>query len=91
MLFMVIERFKEACEESIAERFRLSGRMLPQGVVYHASWIDPREGRCFQVMEAPGLESLNAWAANWSDLVEFEIIQVLPSAAYWSARVPEQG
>lgn len=90
MLFMVIERFKDGSTESIAERFRHSGRLLPEGVVYHASWIDPTTGRCFQVMEAPGQGSLNVWAARWGDLVEFEIIPVMSSAEFWSTRVPEQ-
>jgi hypothetical protein len=52
MLFMVIEHFKDGNPNPIGERFRHSGRMLPQGVLYHASWIDPAAARCFQVMEA---------------------------------------
>ena len=42
MLFMVIERFKDA--RAIGERFERMGRMLPDGVVYHASWVEPRGG-----------------------------------------------
>ncbi len=35
--------------------------------------------RCYQVMEAadPGL--INQWVANWSDIVDFEIIPVITS------------
>ena len=36
MLFMVIERFKGGDARSVGERFRHSGRMLPEGVAYHA-------------------------------------------------------
>ncbi len=41
MLFMVIERFKDGNAQAAGERFRHSGRMLPEGVEYHASWVDP--------------------------------------------------
>jgi hypothetical protein len=50
MLFMVIERFKNADARPIGERFKESGRMLPEGVEYHGSWVDAAAARCFQVM-----------------------------------------
>jgi hypothetical protein len=53
-------------------------------VVYHASWVDPAAGRCFQLMEAPEAESLAPWTARWDDLVDFEIVPVLTSADFWS-------
>jgi hypothetical protein len=60
MLFKVIERFK--CDaELIGERLRQAGRMLPEGITYHASWIDSAGVRCFQLMEALDLESLTPW------------------------------
>ena len=73
MLFMVIERFKDPPQ--IGERFERSGRMLPEGVTYLASWIDSAAARCFQIMEAPDLESLNIWVSRWDDLMDFEIVQ----------------
>ncbi len=84
MLFMVIERFKGGRTEPVGERFRGSGRMLPNGVVYHASWVDPAGTRCFQLMEAadPGL--VDAWARRWDDLVDMEIVPVMTSAEFWS-------
>jgi hypothetical protein len=84
MLFVVIERFKSGDPKPIGERFRVKGRMLPEGVQYQASWIDPVVGRCFQIMEAPSLESLSEWTHRWDDLVDFEIVPVLTSAEYWA-------
>ena len=38
MLFMVIESFKGGDASRAGERFKTQGRMLPDGVAYHASW-----------------------------------------------------
>jgi hypothetical protein len=84
MLFMVIEHFKGGNAKLIGERFRQSGRMMPDGVVYHASWLEPAGDRCFQVMEAPSAELLNIWVSRWNDLMDFEIIPVLTSVDFWS-------
>ena len=81
MLFMVIEHFKNP--KPIGERFQRSGRMLPEGFIYHASWIDSKNARCFQIMEAPDRDSLNPWIAAWQDLVDFEVMPVLTSAEFW--------
>jgi hypothetical protein len=35
-------------------------------------------------MEAPTIDALNLWVARWSDLVDFEIIPVIPSAEFWA-------
>jgi len=84
MLFMVIERFKDGSLKLIGERFQRQGRMLPEGVVYHASWVDSDGGRCFQVMEAPQRGSLEVWASRWRDLIDFEIVPVLASSDFWA-------
>jgi hypothetical protein len=89
MLFMVIERFKNGNARLVGERFRHRGRMLPEGLVYHASWVDPAGARCFQVMEAPDPELLNLWVSCWDDLVDFEIVPVLTSTDFWSKIQPE--
>ena len=86
MLFMVIETFAEANRAAAAERFRTRGRMLPDGVVYQASWLNEDGSRCFQVMDAPSRELLDQWIALWNDLVEFEVIHVVTSAEYWEKR-----
>jgi Protein of unknown function (DUF3303) len=84
MLFMVIERFRNRDAQAIGERFGREGRMLPPGVIYHASWVDTAGARCFQVMEADRSESLREWTARWDDLVDFEIVPVQTSAEFWS-------
>jgi hypothetical protein len=84
MLFMVIEHFKNGDPKPVGERFQRSGRMMPEGVVYHASWVDPADARCFQVMEAEDVETLHVWTARWADLVDFEIVPVLTSREYWA-------
>jgi len=84
MLFMVIEGFRDGDPRPIGARFREKGRMLPEGVAYHASWVDAVGMRCFQVMEATNAESLVGWIRCWDDLVDFEVVPVLQSAEFWS-------
>jgi hypothetical protein len=84
MLFMVIERFKQGNSAAVGERFARCGRMLPAGLSYHASWIDTDGQRCFQLMEAADGESFRPWVRQWCDLIDFEIVPVLPSTEFWS-------
>ena len=90
MLLMVIERFKNKDPKPIGERFKRMGRMMPEGVAYHGSWIDPATARCFQLMEADSVEKLEQWAGRWADLAEFEIVPVVTSQDYWAARESEK-
>jgi hypothetical protein len=89
MFFMVIERFKPGSTSLIGERFKRSGRMLPEGVTYHASWVDSIASRCFQIMEAANPDLLRSWASHWDDLIDFEIVPVLASADFWASVHPE--
>jgi hypothetical protein len=84
MLFMVIERFKHGNPRLIGERFRRSGRMMPEGVTYHASWVDSTGTRCYQVMEAPHPQLLDAWIGRWDDLIDFETVPVQTSTDFWT-------
>jgi hypothetical protein len=77
MLFMVIERFKDA--DLVYRRFREQGRLLPAGVVYKSSWTASTMDRCFQLMECDDVRSLEPWMARWSDLVDFEVVPVVTS------------
>ena len=86
MLFMVIERFAPNGLDAVHERFTRLGRLLPDDVVYHASWFGADGSRCFQIMEAPDRDSIDDWIDRWKDIVEFEVVSVLPSTAFWEAR-----
>ena len=79
MLFMVIERFKDNDMVPIYQQVRDGSRMLPEGLKYVDSWVEPNFSRCFQVMECDDLALLQEWVAAWSDLVAFEIFPVVPS------------
>ncbi len=89
MLYMVVERFKPENLEPMGERFRTKGRMLPEGVIYQASWMVEDGSKCFQIMESESRGALNQWIACWSDLVDFEIVEVLTSAEYWQRQPPD--
>jgi hypothetical protein len=84
MLVMVIEHFRNNDPKPVRERFLQQGRMLPEGVVYQASWIDPQKARCYQLMEAPDLDKVRQWTQSWDDIVDFEIVPVLTSQDYWA-------
>jgi len=84
VLFMVIEDFRNGDPKPVHDRFVARGRMLPERVTYHGSWIDPVRARCYQVMEAENADALGAWIAAWSDIVDFELVPVLTSAEYWA-------
>jgi Protein of unknown function (DUF3303) len=86
MLFMAIERFTAGSLDAIGRRVRERGRMLPDGVTYHASWLEPDGSRCFQLMEAADAASLQPWMDAWADLVHIEVAPVVTSAEFWSQR-----
>ena len=79
MLFMVIEHFRNRDPKPIYQRVRESGRGIPDGLKYIDSWVEPNFDRCFQLMETDNLRTLQQWVAIWTDLVEFEIVPVVPS------------
>jgi hypothetical protein len=78
MLFMVIEHFREQDAPAVYRRFRDEGRLAPEGLAYVGSWVTADLGRCFQLMECDDVRLLQQWVARWSDLVEFEIVPVIP-------------
>jgi hypothetical protein len=80
MLFMLIERFKDDDMLPIYRRLRDEGRMLPEGLTYVDSWIEPNFSRCFQLMECDDLRLLQQWSLKWRGFgATFEIIPVVPS------------
>ncbi|HEX3497684.1 MAG TPA: DUF3303 family protein [Stellaceae bacterium] len=77
---MVIERFKNRDAKAVYRRFREQGRGAPEGLTYVGSWIESNLDRCFQIMECDDARLLQQWVVFWSDLIEFEIVPVVPSA-----------
>ncbi|MFI4930105.1 MAG: DUF3303 domain-containing protein [Burkholderiales bacterium] len=81
MLFMVIERFRDHDMVPVYERVRDGGRMLPEGLRYIDSWVEPSFARCFQLMECDDARLLQQWVLQWRGAgVTFEFIPVVPSA-----------
>jgi hypothetical protein len=80
MLFMVIERFKNRDAAPVYRRFDEKGRMMPEGLKYINSWVEPDFNRCFQLMETDDPALFQEWVDNWSDLVDFEVVPVVTSA-----------
>ena len=76
---MVVERFRDRDAKAVYRRFRDQGRMMPDGLTYVGSWIEANFDRCFQLMECDDARLLQDWLLNWSDLMECEIVPVVPS------------
>ena len=79
MLFMVIERFKNRDAKAVYTQFQEKGRMMPEGLRYVNSWVEVNFERCFQLMECEDPLLFQQWVIQWQNLVEFEIIPVVPS------------
>ena len=77
MLFMVIESFRGQDAKSVYRRFRDKGRLMPDGIGFVGSWVTADLSRCFQIMECDDITLLQRWAAEWSDLVQFEILPIV--------------
>ena len=88
MLFMVIEHFRQRDSATVGERLFAKGRMLPDNVSYHASWVETTGARCFQLVEAPTRDSLNGWISAWEDLLDFEVVPVVTSSDFWNREQP---
>ena len=76
---MVVERFKNRDTQAIYRRLAEGGRRMPEGLRYIDSWVEPNFARCFQLMETGDLRLLQQWILGWNDLMEFEIVPVVPS------------
>ena len=76
---MVIESFHPGKLRDIYDRFETRGRMLPDELKYIDSWIDVGFSRCFQLMECEDPSLLQEWISNWNDLIDFEVVPVVPS------------
>jgi len=81
VLYMVVERFHGGNPRPVYERYEARGRMAPEGLRYVGSWVSEDLASCYQVMECEDRTLLDQWMSQWSDLVDFEVIPVLTSAA----------
>ena len=79
MLFMVIEHFKGRDPAPIYARLQQQGRSMPEGLRYVDSWVEANFDRCFQLMECDDPRLFQEWIVHWRDLMEFEIMPVVPS------------
>jgi hypothetical protein len=77
--YMVVEHFRNKDAVAVYRRFRDSGRMQPEGLVYLSSWVDEKLERCYQLMETEDRRRLDEWMANWNDLIDFEVHPVITS------------
>jgi len=89
MLFMIVEHFRDGNPAPVYARFRERGRLAPPGVEYINSWVTSDLARCYQVMSAPSRAHLDPWIDAWSDLTEFDVLEVMTSAEA-AARVVER-
>lgn len=80
MRYMIIEHFHHGDPLPVYRRFRDQGRLAPDGLRYVDSWVTHDLAHCYQVMECEERALLDAWIANWADLVDFEVIPVHSSA-----------
>jgi hypothetical protein len=81
MLFMVIERFDNNDMVPIYERFRESGRGLPDGLEFVDSWVEANFARCFQIMRCDDPKLFQQWILHWRGTgVTMEIVPVVSSA-----------
>ncbi len=91
MYFMVIERFRDRNALAVYRRFKDQGRMAPDGLKYHDSWVGVDFDRCFQLMECDDARLLQQWDSQWNDLVEFEIVPVASSKETFEVLKPQIG
>lgn len=77
---MIVERFAGNDMVPVYRRLRERGRVLPAGLEYVDSWIEPSFARCFQLMRCDDARLLQEWVLGWRGTgVTFEIVPVVPS------------
>lgn len=77
MLFMVVEKFRNQDVKPIYRRLSDKGRMMPGGLKFVSSYVSADVSRCFQLMECDDVTLFQRWVAEWSDLMECEIVPVV--------------
>lgn len=85
VLLMVVETYLHG-PDPVYERAATMGRMLPPGLDYLDSWVEAgTRRRCFQLMRTDDPALVDVWMERWSDLVAFEVVEVVSSGEASSA------
>ena len=87
MLFMVVKMFRNQDGKAVYRKLR-SGRALPDGLKFVASYVTADLGRCFQLMETDDVTLFQRWIADWQELVEFEVVPVVEGKTTRAALEP---
>lgn len=85
MQFMIITFFRDQDGAAVYRRMREEGRLIPEGMVFKASWATADLTRSFQVFECEDVTLIQRWVARWSDLCGFEVVPVVAGAEAASA------
>ena len=88
MLFMVIEQFRNQNGKAVYRKLRDSGRALPDGLKFVASYVSADLSRCFQLMETDDITLFQRWIADWQEVVEFEVVPVVEGKTTREALAP---
>lgn len=72
---MVIENFRYG-PEPVYSRLAARGRMMPEGLRFIDSWLAADGTHCYQLMETRKPELFSDWIDGWSDLVDFDIVEI---------------
>jgi len=79
MQYMIVETFRQG-PAPVYARFREKGRMAPEGLRYDSSVVTVDGTTCFQLMSCDDPRLIDQWIANWSDIVDCEVLPVISSA-----------
>jgi len=74
--YMVVEQYKNGKYDEVYERFEEKGRMLPDGLYFVDNWVSQSANRCYQVMRTDDVSTFDQWIPCWSDLVDFEVVEI---------------
>jgi hypothetical protein len=88
MLFMVVEKFRGQDGKAVYRKLRDNGRALPDGLKFVASYDTADLGRCFQLRETDDVTTFQRWIADWSEVVEFEVVPVVEGKVTRAALEP---
>jgi hypothetical protein len=79
VMYMVIEHFRNGDPVPVYKRFQDRGRLAPDGLPYIGSCVDSELRCCYQLMATEDPALLEQWMAQWRDLVDFEVHEVISS------------